>query len=202
MGETQQAQRLPDAPGGRAAGGLVARFSLTAFLADERGATAVEYGLIVCCIFLAIVGGLSLFADRPLWGYGSGSFSAEYEAHHRAVGSTLSASHTIPVTIAAEQGLIGELVYVALVACAIACLVRGARGDPVRSAVAAAFVALIFHTMLYADFLEDPATWALLAIGVVLAGAGGAAARRGGAAARGRGAGGEAELGAARAAVG
>jgi pilus assembly protein Flp/PilA len=35
-----------------------------AFLADERGATAVEYGLIVCCIFLAIVGGLSLFATN------------------------------------------------------------------------------------------------------------------------------------------
>ena len=31
-----------------------------------------------------------------------------------------------------------------------------------RSAVAAAFVALVFHTMLYADFLEDPTTWALL----------------------------------------
>jgi pilus assembly protein Flp/PilA len=64
MGKTQQTQRLPDAAGGRTAGGLVARFSLKAFLADERGATAVEYGLIVCCIFLAIVGGLSLFATN------------------------------------------------------------------------------------------------------------------------------------------
>jgi hypothetical protein len=36
--------------------------------------------------------------------------------------------------------------------------------------VAAAFVALVFHTMLYADFLEDPVTWALLGIGVALAG--------------------------------
>ncbi|MGP0048293.1 MAG: O-antigen ligase family protein [Solirubrobacteraceae bacterium] len=137
-----------------------------------------------------VSGGLSLFAHRPLWGYGSGSFSAEYEAHHRAVGSMLSASHTIPVTIAAEQGLIGELVYAALVACAIVCLVRGARDDPVRSAVAAAFVALIFHTMLYADFLEDPTTWALLAIGVALVGADGAAARGRGAGGAGR----EAEL--------
>ena len=33
-------------------------------MADERGATAVEYGLIVACIFLAIVGGLSLFATN------------------------------------------------------------------------------------------------------------------------------------------
>jgi hypothetical protein len=81
----------------------------------------------------------------------------------------LSASHTIPITIAAEQGLIGELAYVALVVCALVCLLRGARGDPVRSAIAAAFTALVFHTMLYADFLEDPLTWALLGIGVALA---------------------------------
>ena len=64
MGETQQTQRLPDAAGGRAAGGLVARPSLKTFLANEDGATAVEYGLIVACIFLAIVGGLSLFASN------------------------------------------------------------------------------------------------------------------------------------------
>ena len=36
-------------------------------------------------------------------------------------------------------------------------------------AIAAAFVALLFHTLLYADFLEDPITWTLLAIGVALA---------------------------------
>ena len=42
-------------------------------------------------------------------------------------------------------------------------------GHPVRSAVAAAFGALVFHTMLYADFLEDPTTWVLLGIGLALA---------------------------------
>ena len=66
MGQTRQARRLSDAPGGRAAGGLVARLSLTrARLAhDVSGATAIEYGLIVSLIFLAIIGGLSLFADN------------------------------------------------------------------------------------------------------------------------------------------
>ena len=118
-----------------------------------------------------VSGGVSLFADRPVWGWGSGSFVKEYRAHHKAVATTLSASHTIPVTIAAEQGLIGELVYIALVIAAIGCLIRRARGDPVRSAIAAAFITLVFHTMLYADFLEDPATWALLGVGVSLAAA-------------------------------
>jgi O-antigen ligase len=116
-----------------------------------------------------VSGGLSLFGDRPLQGWGSGSFVHEYQVHHPATATTLSASHTIPITIAAEQGLIGELAYVALVVCALVCLLRGARGDPVRSAIAAAFTALVFHTMLYADFLEDPLTWALLGIGVALA---------------------------------
>jgi O-antigen ligase len=126
-----------------------------------------------------VSGGIGLFGDRPVWGYGSGSFVKEYRAHHRATATTLSASHTIPITIAAEQGLVGLAAYAALVVAAIVCLVRRARGDPVRSAVAAAFVALVFHTMLYADFLEDPVTWALLGIGVALAAA---PARRGAAA--------------------
>ena len=116
-----------------------------------------------------VSGGLDLFADRPIWGYGSGSFETEYSAHNRHIGQTLSASHTIPITIAAEQGLIGELVYVALVIAALVTLFRRCRRDPARVAIACAFLALLFHTMLYADFLEDPITWTLLAIGVALA---------------------------------
>ena len=116
-----------------------------------------------------VSGGVSLFGQRPVWGYGSGSFVVEYRRHNRRTATTLSASHTIPVTIAAEQGLIGEVVYLALVVCALICVLRHARGDPVRGAIGAAFAALIFHTMLYADFLEDPVTWALLGIGVALA---------------------------------
>jgi len=118
-----------------------------------------------------VSGGLSLFGDRPLYGYGSGSFVTEYRRHNRLTATSLSASHTIPITVAAEQGLIGELSYLAFVICAIVCVVRGARGDPVRSAVAAAFIALVFHTLLYADFLEDPTTWVLLGIGLALAAA-------------------------------
>ena len=32
-------------------------------MADETGATAIEYGLIMALIFLAIVGAVSAFAD-------------------------------------------------------------------------------------------------------------------------------------------
>jgi putative inorganic carbon (hco3(-)) transporter len=116
-----------------------------------------------------VSGGLDLFAERPIWGYGSASFETEYGKRHHALGETTSASHTIPITIAAEQGLIGEIAYLALVLAALVTLLRRARADPVRVAVAGAFVALLFHTLLYADFLEDPITWTLLAIGAALA---------------------------------
>jgi O-antigen ligase len=116
-------------------------------------------------------GGLELFGERPVWGYGSGSFQTEYHRIHPGSAQSLSASHTIAVTIAAEQGLIGEVAYLALVIVAAVVLVRGARADPLRAAIAAAFLALLFHTLLYADFLEDPVTWTLLGIGTALASA-------------------------------
>lgn len=137
----------------------------------EQGANGVSAGRTSL-----IGGGVHLFRERPLWGWGSGSFETEYlcRIKHQCgaqlpTSQTLSASHTIPVTIAAEQGLTGEIPYVALVVIAAVVLLRGARRVPARAAVAAAFLGLIFHTMLYADFLEDPATWTLLGIGIALA---------------------------------
>jgi O-antigen ligase len=117
-----------------------------------------------------IKGGLKLFREAPLVGQGSGSFAREYRrAEHVSPERAASASHTIPVTIAAEQGAIGLVVYLALLAAALARLFRGARRVPERAAVAAAFVALIAHSMMYAAFLEDPLTWTLLGAGTAMA---------------------------------
>jgi O-antigen ligase len=117
-----------------------------------------------------IEGGLELFAKRPLQGYGSGSFEVEYKRHSRtSAQNATSASHTIPVTVAAEQGLVGLALYLALLLGAAAVLFRGAARAPPRIAIAACFAALVLHTWTYADFLEDPFSWTLLAIGVALA---------------------------------
>jgi len=132
-------------------------------------------------------GGVDLFADRPLAGFGTGSFANQYRAHQSAsVASSTSASHTIPITVAAEQGIVGLILYVALVLCSFAVLFSWAgrsppQADPGQSglwpaspfgpAIAACFAALFVHTMAYADFLEDPITWALLGIGMALAAA-------------------------------
>jgi O-antigen ligase len=118
-----------------------------------------------------ILGGLELFAERPLEGYGAGSFETEYKRQHSTSGTenAVSASHTIPVTVAAEQGIVGLALYVALLLAAFAVLFRGAGRSPPRIAIAACFAALVLHTWTYADFLEDPSTWLLLAIGLALA---------------------------------
>jgi O-antigen ligase len=118
-----------------------------------------------------ISGGLELFAEEPLYGYGAGSFETEYKRHGRTrdAANATSASHTIPVTVAAEQGILGLIVYVALLIAAFSVLFTGAGRSPPRIALAACLAALVLHTWTYADFLEDPVTWTLLGIGVALA---------------------------------
>ncbi|MDX6689119.1 MAG: hypothetical protein QOG15_576 [Solirubrobacteraceae bacterium] len=117
-----------------------------------------------------IRGGVELFASRPLQGWGSGAFRHEYRTNKKASSErATAASHTIAITVAAEQGIVGLGLYLALLAVALAQLLRGARRSPVRAAIAAAFVALVVHTLMYAAFLEDPLAWALLAVGTALA---------------------------------
>jgi putative inorganic carbon (hco3(-)) transporter len=118
-----------------------------------------------------VSGGLDLFADRPLWGYGSGSFQAAYRDHRENKDAPVIVSHTEPVTVAAEQGLLGLLIYFALIIVALRTLGRGifSAGPAARAAILAAFVALLVHTLSYAGFFEDPITWVLLAVGASLA---------------------------------
>ncbi|HET7589812.1 MAG TPA: O-antigen ligase family protein [Solirubrobacterales bacterium] len=122
-----------------------------------------------------ISGGVDLFADRPVQGYGSGSFQAAYREHRANKDAPVTISHTEPVTVAAEQGLIGLAAYLSLIAVALWTLGRGlwsaprAGGRAARAAVLAAFVALLVHTLAYAGFFEDPITWVLLAVGASLA---------------------------------
>jgi putative inorganic carbon (hco3(-)) transporter len=139
-----------------------------------------------------VSGGLGLFGERPLWGYGSGSFQTAYRDHRAKKNVPVSVSHTEPVTVAAEQGLLGLILYVALIVVALWTMIAGLRGrvpgfpnappadatttGPAgliagRVAVLAAFVALLVHTMAYAGFFEDPITWVLLAVGASLAAA-------------------------------
>jgi putative inorganic carbon (HCO3(-)) transporter len=145
-----------------------------------------------------VSGGIHLFTQRPLYGYGSGSFPKAYRQHVETRKAPVSVSHTQPITVAAEQGLVGLVLYVALVVTALLVMAARAggvaeggsrtdRGPPAgppspatgparyeliaRAAVLATFVALLVHTMAYAGFYEDPITWVLFAVGASLAAA-------------------------------
>jgi pilus assembly protein Flp/PilA len=54
---------------------------LTCFLRDERGATAIEYGLIIALIFLVILSALTAFGAT-----GSGVFNGAMDAIRAAMG--------------------------------------------------------------------------------------------------------------------
>ncbi len=121
-----------------------------------------------------VSGGVELFGQRPLWGYGAGGFPAAYKEHIATENAPVSVSHTEPITVAAEQGLIGLIAYAALLIAALWTMSSGlfaSRTGPARQAVLAAFVALLVHTMAYAGFYEDPIAWVLLAVGASLAAA-------------------------------
>ena len=120
-----------------------------------------------------VSGGIHLFGQRPVWGYGAGSFPKAYREHIETHKAPVSVSHTEPITVAAEQGLIGLAAYAALLAAALWTMASGLTKSPSvgRAAVLATFVALLVHTMAYAGFYEDPITWVLLAVGASLAAA-------------------------------
>jgi putative inorganic carbon (HCO3(-)) transporter len=128
-----------------------------------------------------LVGGaLEMVRDRPLWGYGSGAFTEQYRERERVSSEKVAAaSHTIPLTVTAEQGVVGLGAYLALVAVSLALLFRGLRAAVgsapwpgaiavARTGIAAAYAALLLHTLVYAAYLEDPLTWVLLAIAASL----------------------------------
>lgn len=113
-------------------------------------------------------GGAEMFLDRPLAGFGSGSFAEEFrEREEVSSEEAASASHTIPITVAAEQGIVGLGAYLLVLWTAFGLVFQGPFGVR-RAFVAAAFAALVFHTLLYAAFLEDPITWTLLGAAIGL----------------------------------
>jgi O-antigen ligase len=119
-----------------------------------------------------VSGGLELAADRPMAGHGSGSFQTEFEREfpEDAEESGGSISHTEPVTVAAEQGLLGFVPYLALLAAIAGTLLTvPERLRVARSALVACFAGLVVHSLAYAGLLIDPVTWAIVAAGFALA---------------------------------
>ncbi len=132
--------------------------------------------------------GLALAAERPVLGWGVGTFEPAARARELERGDRdpdLTASHTTPVTVFAELGVLGAFTYLTLLAsAAVTILARWRRSSTPASAArangsdpnatgwpigpivwaSAALMALFTHSLLYAGFFEDPTLWVALAV--------------------------------------
>jgi O-antigen ligase len=113
--------------------------------------------------------GFRIALDHPVQGVGVGGFSREYARRLGIPGQDPKrvASHTTPVTVAAEQGVVGLGLLAWLAAAAFLVTLRGlGRGFTSRVSLATGvvLVAIAVHSLFYAAFFEDPMTWALLGL--------------------------------------
>ena len=108
---------------------------------------------------------LDAFQARPLAGVGVGG-QPRASAEESGRGSpSRNASHTTPLTVLAELGIVGFALYLALlasVAWAIYLLTRSDRTFGIG--LGAVFLVLVVHSVLYAGFFEDPLTWGVFGL--------------------------------------
>jgi putative inorganic carbon (HCO3(-)) transporter len=113
-----------------------------------------------------IANGIKIARAHPAIGVGVGGFEHAYSKRtHEA--PRHSASHNTPVTVAAEGGAVGFVLYVWLLAALF--LVGFRRIDRSLAGSAALFAgltlaAIFVHSLAYNDFFEDPTTWGLIGL--------------------------------------
>jgi len=115
--------------------------------------------------------GIRIAVHHPVIGVGIGGFRRAYADFTGMSGRDLrkAASHTTPVTVAAEEGLVGFALFLWLLATSLLGTFR--RAGPtfsgrVQLVCALALTAIAAQSLFYADFFEDPMTWGFLAIAV------------------------------------
>ncbi|MCS7006881.1 MAG: O-antigen ligase family protein [Thermoleophilia bacterium] len=108
---------------------------------------------------------LEAFVARPLIGVGiGGQPRASTELSGRG-SPARNASHTTPLTVLADLGVVGIALYLWLLAAAAWALRLVARRDRLLGlGLAAVLGALLVHSLLYAGFFEDPLTWGALGL--------------------------------------
>jgi hypothetical protein len=107
-----------------------------------------------------------VYRDHPVAGAGIGAQPTESRRLSERFGPTPNfVSHTTPLTVAAELGTIGVLLYLLLLGAAAKLLHEVWRRAPALGlGLGAALLALFVHALFYSGFFEDPLTW--LALGV------------------------------------
>jgi O-antigen ligase len=113
--------------------------------------------------------GLHIAGDHPLGGVGLGGFKSAYgeRVGFRAADPARAASHNTPVTVAAELGVPGLLLFGWLVATALWLpFHRASRSFAGRASLCfgLALLAILVHSLFYNAFFEDPMSWGLLGL--------------------------------------
>jgi hypothetical protein len=108
---------------------------------------------------------LDTFQAHPLAGVGVGGQPRASAVQSGRGTVKRNASHTTPLTVAAELGVAGLAVYGwLLVAGALALLRVTMRARALGLGLSAVGLMLLVHSLFYAGFFEDPLTWGVLAV--------------------------------------
>ena len=107
-----------------------------------------------------------VFKNHPVAGVGiGGQPQASKDEANTELSAKRDKSHTTPLTVAAELGILGFLVYAALLAAAVRLLQLVTRNHRALGLGAASvFLALFVHSLFYAGFFEDPIVWGVLGV--------------------------------------
>ncbi len=111
---------------------------------------------------------LDVVQEAPLHGVGLGAQPTVSRglAERNGARTARFVSHTTPLTVAAELGALGLIVYVLLLAATIRMiLLLRYRDFPLALSLGAVLLALFVHALAYSGFFEDPVTWLTLGIG-------------------------------------
>jgi O-antigen ligase len=117
--------------------------------------------------------GARIAAAHPVAGVGLGGFERSYAARTGLTGEEpkRAASHTTPVTVAAETGIVGLALFGWLLAVPLAIGFRRASGSFAGRAsliVALVVLAIGVHSLFYNAFFEDPMVWGALGLGAIV----------------------------------
>ena len=165
---------------------FVVVLAVVAAAGGRRARLAVLVGVLVTVLAAAAVGAAELshhsarratsdrsrrvsltvraWTHRPVAGVGLGAQPrASQQLATRYAPPSHFVSHTTPLTVLAELGVVGLLLYAALLAGAAKAIDGVRRRDmPLGLTLGMALLGLFVHSLFYSGFFEDPLTWFVL----------------------------------------
>lgn len=150
------------------AGTVVALLGGTVFLVLARGESVER---VTSDRSTLVADTATVVGNHPLLGVGvAGQPAATRDEVSGAGSARRRTSHTAPLTVAAELGLVGLALYVAFLLAALRLLAAVRRTEPALGlGLLAVLVGIFVHSLFYSVFFEDPLVWLALGVGSVAA---------------------------------